>query len=247
MLTRENLLKVLGVMFLILSMMVSIPGIFAAGAESESGLVGYWKLDKGSGTLVTDSSGNGNIGTLLGQPSWVVGKTGKALQFNSVGDCVDCGNDSILAPASITVSLWGKRDSTIGWADTFITRPHGGWTSSYAIRKDRFIINFTTQGEKQILFTVPGFEEWTHYVLTYDGSNMRGYINGVEVSNSPVSVTDTILYSSAGDAPVVIGAHGKGGAGALNGAIDEVRIYNRALSKEEVKEQYGKGGAEPAK
>ncbi|MDO9464530.1 MAG: LamG domain-containing protein [bacterium] len=218
-------------------MMFSIPDVFAADVESETGLVAYWKFDEGSGARLADSSGNFNRGTSLGA-SWVDGKFGKALHFNGKDDYVDCRNTASFAPESnITVSLWGKRDSRISWADAFITKAHGGWTASYAIRESRFIINFVTQGEKTVYFGDQPFGVWTHYAFTYDGSKMRGYINGVEVAKSPVSVTDTIKYSSA---PLIIGAHGSTGAGSLNGAIDEVRIYNKALSAEQIKELYQK-------
>jgi len=65
-------------------------------------LVGYWKLDDGSGTVAADSSGNGNDGTIVNNPTWISGVAGAALEFHGLGvsggggDYIDCGNDPIL-------------------------------------------------------------------------------------------------------------------------------------------------------
>ncbi len=55
-------------------------------ANADPGLVGWWRLDEGSGTTAYDSSGNGRHGTLLGNPQWVTGKIGGALEFDGQGN-----------------------------------------------------------------------------------------------------------------------------------------------------------------
>ena len=70
-------------------------------------LVAHWKLDDGSGTTAIDSSGNGNDGTFVGDPQWVAGKLGGALDFDGDGDYVDFGNDTIFdITDAFSLTLW---------------------------------------------------------------------------------------------------------------------------------------------
>ena len=79
--------------------------LFLPFAVKAQDLVGYWKFEEGSGTIVADSSGYGNNGNTYG-PSWVDGKIGKALNFDGNDDYVDFGNSNSLNTTSITVSFW---------------------------------------------------------------------------------------------------------------------------------------------
>ena len=79
-----------------------------------NGLIGYWKLDEGSGTLTVDSSGNGNTGTINGTPTWTTGKNGAALLFSDAGGSyyLDMGNITAMnGLTAITVSAWVKSSS----------------------------------------------------------------------------------------------------------------------------------------
>ncbi len=84
-----------------------------ASADIADGLVGYWPLDEGAGTTTSDSSGNGNDGT-LNLPGWGSGKFGGALDFDGTDDYVDCGNSSILyfGTGDFTISAWIKMPSS---------------------------------------------------------------------------------------------------------------------------------------
>ena len=63
-------------------------------------LVAYWRLDEGSGTTANDSTGNGNDGTFNGDPQWVEGYYGSAIEFDGAGDFLDCGSDPSLPDRS---------------------------------------------------------------------------------------------------------------------------------------------------
>ena len=69
-------------------------------------LVGWWKLDEGTGTTARDISGYGNDGTFGGDPQWVAGRFGKALEFDGSDDFLDCGNDPRLDLTLWTIAFW---------------------------------------------------------------------------------------------------------------------------------------------
>ncbi|MHC4500734.1 MAG: LamG-like jellyroll fold domain-containing protein, partial [Planctomycetota bacterium] len=79
-------------------------------APEAQGPVAHWQLDEGAGTIAADSSGNGLDGTLMGDPQWVAGIIGGALEFDGVDDYVDCGNPSILdfGTGDFAISAWIK-------------------------------------------------------------------------------------------------------------------------------------------
>jgi len=81
-----------------------------AGAQDPD-LLGWWKLDDGTGTIAVDSSGNGNDGTFVGDPEWVAGKFGSALLFDGQGgERVSLGGLDIPSGA-MTVTCWFKADN----------------------------------------------------------------------------------------------------------------------------------------
>jgi len=88
-------------------LMIALAGL-PAGVRAEGdddGLVAEWHFDEGSGSVLEDSSGNGNDGVIYGA-TWVEGKYGKALSFDGVDDYVDFGNDASLNVECITLEAW---------------------------------------------------------------------------------------------------------------------------------------------
>jgi hypothetical protein len=88
----------------------STPSILSHQAKAAtSGLAGYWKFDEGSGTVASDSSNNGNTGTLVNGPQWVDGIRGNALTFDGVDDYVDVlDSNNLDVSQSITIEAWVK-------------------------------------------------------------------------------------------------------------------------------------------
>ena len=81
-------------------------------------LVGHWKLDEGSGGTIADSSGNGNDGAIVGNPTQIPGMGGTALEFHGLGttggggDHINCGNAAILdITGPISIALWIRPDA----------------------------------------------------------------------------------------------------------------------------------------
>ena len=81
--------------------------VLAIASNVSADLIAHWRFDEGSGTIAADTSGNSNDGTLMGNPQWVTGKIGGALEFDGDGDYVDCGNDAIFdITEEITLAIW---------------------------------------------------------------------------------------------------------------------------------------------
>src|SRR3989338_10335151 len=84
-----------------------------ASADITSGLVWYWKLDENSGSIVADSSGNGNTGTLIGGAAWLSGYTNSDVNFDGADDMVTVADNVAFDPAIVSVSAWVNPTSVI--------------------------------------------------------------------------------------------------------------------------------------
>jgi len=114
--------------FFLLAISFSLPAVTEASTikapPSALGLVGYWPMNEGVGTLAGDASGNGNTGTLSGSsiPTWTTGKRGNALNFNGTSAYVAISDSTALkgGSGSITLSAWYKRSASTGAFQTVI-------------------------------------------------------------------------------------------------------------------------------
>ena len=224
-------------------------GFFSGGTNAPSvpedtmtrGLVGYWSFDEGSGSAAYDASGNGNDGTLIHDPKWTQGKSGSALQFDGVDDYVDCGNnESLNITDAITIEAWVKITS-FDEIDAIV------YKQSSSDTKDGY--NLDIRSANLVYFDVPDGTNWRgitasitsglwHYIAaTYNKVNSKIYIDGVERASE--YYTHDLIGNSQ---HLQIGGRGIEGFRFFNGLIDEVRIYNRALSAEEVRYHYNHGG-----
>ncbi len=227
----------------------------ACGDNLKRGLVLWLRLDDGSGTTASDSSGYGNDGTVYngsvscanpptagaGCPEWVDGKIGKALSFDGVDDYVkvpDSASLQNLLPASYEV--WVKGVGMV------ITK-----SVTATIRQ---VLIDPTYNWAEIRIFVPGIDiqarsvdnavdptQWTHIVgVVYEDLTARLWINGNEVT---YAIQTTGAASPPDDTGewIAIGKRPYENTGHFNGTIDEVRIYNRALSEDEIKALYYEG------
>ena len=222
----------------------------------ESGLVGLWHMDDGT-SPTADSSGNGNDGTLNGGVTWVGSdggnwdskspvqqfSTGDSLSFDGIDGYVDVGNSATLNPASkMSVEAWiyPERSLPSGY-EGIVARYYtaGDSTTSWALSKDFDTWCFYIQQSDLTLKTSPtspvSLTTWSHVVGVADGSKVRLYVNGVEVG-SGTDYDSTILQATR---TVTIGKYRTPGTwGVYEGKIDEVRIYNRALSEDEIEAHF---------
>ena len=213
-------------------------------ADIWSGLVGWWKFDEASsgtcaGATVVDASNHGNTGTCTGSPTYGTGKIGQgAMSLDGVTQYVTIGQQAVLAPALISVSAWVKPVAVTGYADGASIAEYSDsrhWMQGYALYLYGGSVYFglgngTTYFRSASSTVSAG--SWVHLVGVFDGNNAYLYINGALVSTqNGVSVT----YNATNTFTI---GHGSGNASFVNGSIDDVRVYNRALSAADVSMLY---------
>jgi tetratricopeptide (TPR) repeat protein len=205
----------------------------ALGNVQLSGLVGWWKLDESEGTIAADSSGNGNDGTLHGNPQWQpsAGKVGGALEFDGVDDYVD--TDYATDFPTWTIAAWVKSSAA----------PSSAAPSGPVHRDKNYQINWnhTTdvfRGAAGVSIEGTWYAAsfgkleanmWYHLAATYDGENLRAYKDGVLVTNNSAPSGNP----DAESATLKFGRHSKN-TNYFGGTIDDVRIYNYALSESDI-------------
>jgi hypothetical protein len=216
---------------------------------SQSGLIGWWKFDEGSGTIVYDSSGDGNHGTIYGA-TWIhyqektrgywYGET--ALNFDGIDDYVEIPN-FFPYNESGTATMWVKpafepNDGLTHWLiDGGVDSDTGFW---WAKRSDNTLCFNIRGNSPDTPITYPvnssifGNNTWHHVAITWwnkgpGNSEMRMYLDGNLVnSTSSATVPDRTRSSMLIGISIYYDR-------AWKGIIDDVRVYDRALSEEEIK------------
>ena len=216
--------------------------LYLATGGTDTSLIGHWKLDETSGTTAADSSGNGNDGTMTGGldagTDSVTGKINTALNFDG-DDEINISNSNILEPTLFTVAAWVRPVDVDSPLETQgIYKGAGGNGNDVS---HRMIANNNVAGRVEFrcdnnasgahLVTVNGVlsdNTWTHLAMTWDGTQITGYVDGISVGSDAVGPGCGYTNSDGaqiGDAP---------GTQQFNGDIDDVRLYDRALSAAEI-------------
>lgn len=200
---------------------------------NQTGLVLCMYMDETTGTLIQDYSGMGNNGTWYGNDSvnYSTGKFNTGLQFDGVDDYVNVGNDTSLNPKNITISIWFNKSSTGSF-------PH--LVSKYNVYR----INIRDADNKKIMvrlnnnavndiFSSTTIENNKNYnfVWTHQNTTSKTYLNGIlEATKISVALIDNTQDVRFGTT-LGVGTY-------YNGSTDEVLIYSRAWSPEEVRQNY---------
>ena len=211
------------------------------GQSANQGLVAHWSFDGREEKTAADSSGSGNEGEVAGATR-ADGKAGLALQFDGQDDYVNCGNgDSINITDELSVSAWVNIASYhedvyhdvvlskgVGAYSVFLHRKGGGQINGYV----------TIGGEQRSLsIHAPEFNGWHHIAMTVRDGQQRTYYDGVlqaaSTHSGAIGATDRNLLIGYGE--------NFPSQGHFHGMVDEVRIYNRVLSPEEMQWQYDSG------
>ena len=196
------------------------------------GLVAAYSFDEGSGTTISDASGNGNNGTISGTTWTTSGKYGKALVFNGTSTLLNINNSATLQLSSaMTLEAW-VNPSTVSnvWRDV-IYKGDDNYYLEGTSGNGRVPAMGGTFGTSDVVLYGTGplsASTWTHLAATYDGATTRLYVNGVQAASQ--AQTGAIKNSTN---PLQIGGDSIYGQ-FFQGTIDEVRVYNVALTAAQI-------------
>jgi len=206
----------------------------------EEGLVSYWSLDEASiiGETVKDDWGD-NDGKIVGNPKTVEGKIGEALEFD--------GDDYIRLspvemPEGVTITAWVNPEAWVPpkYSEVLDTWSPGGPADWYRLGFDNTgklecvaDTGDDDSGRESTTFDASGLSGWHHVagVRDYEAKVLRLYVDGSEVSSKPFKGTTALKPAN-----LVIGARGDGKDEFLNGIIDEVALFNVALTEDDIKD-----------
>jgi hypothetical protein len=205
----------------------------------------YWTMEEGAGATTADTVGNSD-GTLVGA-TWTTGVSGSGLEFNGTSDYVVIDNTPALdiTGTEITLMAWiyphdaglpGDPELASG-SRPISKRTDAGGSEVYAMKLEDYRLCFRLAPETSCEYTdhVLVLNEWVHVAMVYDGVDKRIYINGVLDESGPEARTAPIEASSR---PVFLGMR-EGEGRNFNGVLDEVKIYDQALSADEVQAIHG--------
>lgn len=218
-----------------IGIIICIVGANSISAYNQEDVVGIWLLDEGEGDVIEDSSGNGHHGTITGILDWVEGKFGSGLKYPGNGaNFASVEHRDDLDLVTYTLMAWiniadrGDWQCVVGKEE-----PFGIGNYSLFINRDALkpVNEFWVAGVYRGIMgkTVVTDEEWHHIAGTYDKSFMKIYVDGVmegqmAATDDPDTTTGVIR----------LGVRINGG-NAFNGILDEVALFNVALSDSEIK------------
>jgi peptidoglycan hydrolase-like protein with peptidoglycan-binding domain len=203
-------------------------------ADITTGLVGHWTFDN----TENDSAGS-NHGTLVGGPTYTTGNIGQALTFDGVDDHVTVPDHASLdGMSALTVAMWVQDSTTPGSQRSFLEKVSG----AYDINKDanNLLDLRIADGAPNIaaINDIPNTDTlaWMHIAMVYTGTELIGYIDGVEVGRADASGLGAIRNNAN---VLIMGCDGDVDNTCFpdeffKGLMDDVRIYNRALAPADI-------------
>jgi len=215
---------------------ISIP----AEISNDGGLVGLWHMNEGSGNITNDSSGLGNNGTCYGVGgqvcNWTAGRFGYGVLFDGVDDYINTTLTANLSGGGdFTIEAWvkaGGDDEKYVVAQTGTVSPYGSDFIFYYHTDPTYLFWMRSIGLAPPAGFVP--TRWNHLAMVWDRSTetYEGFVNGVSIG------TSATVSGYSGTGSIKIGTRGDATTTFFDGTIDEVAIYNRSLSAEEVRDHY---------
>ena len=201
--------------------------------------IAYWRLGETSGTVAADSSGSHLDGTFvhvtLGVAGALAGDTDKAARFNGSNGVVEVSNDSVLRlNGSWTIEFWARQISFMNAKPGILGKGTGGNKNTYSVFADSGG-QLWLQRNNKLVGSGPGAlaAGYKQFTVTYDGTRVRWYVNGVLATNSLI----TYPSSSGNGQKLQIGAAQDAG----DNDIDEVALYPSALSAARIAAHYAAG------
>jgi hypothetical protein len=200
---------------------------------NKTNLSAQWKFDEGSGLTAKDASGNGNTGAISGTPTWSTAKIGNtALTLGATTYVTGTGNalPNLGANATATITAWIKPTSVAGTQTIFSKGASAscfnyGMTLTAGLLKAR-----NTSNDRSLAGTIVA-NQWQHVAIVFTNAGAQGYINGVSVGSDASAGT-----TSCGDTNWIIGGRAYNATTTENvsGQVDDIKIYQRALTATEL-------------
>ena len=221
-------------------------GLAPLPARAAGGLVAAYAFDEATGSTLSDASGNGNTGTISGA-TWTSGRYSYGLAFNGSSARVNVQDTpSLDLTTAMTLEAWVKPTTvTSSWRDVIYKGNDNYYLEATSTSTARPVGGATIAGvHPQATGTVAiAANTFTHLATTYDGSAIRLFVNGTQVASTAATgsiATSTKQLQIGGD-----GIYGQYFAG----TIDEVRIYNTALTQAQIQADMnspiGSGSSDP--
>ena len=233
-----------------LAVLITLP-VIAQPDTTDPSLILYVSFDELEGGQVPDHSLYAHRGTLIGSPSLVPGKFGQAMEFDGESEFVEFPHDeSLTVENAMTVMAWiyTPRWANHGWQGIVAK---GNWMRSYSLYTyihGQIHVSVNDWSGADSTVTVP-LNEWAHVAAQFDNGVFRFWLNGVRsppgFHTHPQAARHPMLPGRCDWFPVRIGNTQEGGRTFL-GKIDEVRVFNRALTDEEIQAEMQSGLAEGA-
>jgi hypothetical protein len=224
---------------------VLLLGLAANIAEgADPSLVGRWKFDENGGTTATDSSGHGNDGIIYGA-TWTPDIFGFALQFDGIDDYVEAPKSVSLDDITSEITLTAWVNISTGTRQTILDRFLCGTVNERSFEFDidsTGEVNFSLCGDGSVGDSVwlksagvVSPDTWTHLAAASDGTTMKIYINAVQDLNTEIPPSGIHVSAANLNIGRWLYASPNDWYYPFNGKLDEVRIYNRVLSENEIK------------
>lgn len=204
-------------------------------ASASQDIRGHWRLDDGTGFVIADASGNGNIG-FAKDIQWKAGVRNSCILFDGKG-VINCGNDSSLCPENgLTIEAWMKP-----WQLPYNNYP------TIMHKEGSYAFRFAPGGKLSLLLWLDGKEQeltskntewpnskWQHVAATFDGSKITLYVNGEKDNELAVKgkIAGSKTYCYIGSV---------NGKSVMTGHLDEIRITGRAFTADEIFASYDDG------
>ena len=215
--------------------------------QNKKGIVGNWHFNEGAGNVAYDSSGYGNDGIINGA-TWGDGKYNPALEFDGVDDYADCGNGSSLDLTNtndFTIELWAKKYDNLPSGNVMgLAGKNIKYAIDYYFERNKLRAGIRNSEDGQYIITADApnnLLDWTYVAFTYESEKSEGmklYVNSeLKSFRTTIGLHD---FSDTSRHFQISGAATGGNIEKFNGAINEVKVYNRALSADEILENYNK-------
>ncbi len=208
-----------------------IQGLVGASAP---GPVAHWSFEDN----VNDVSGNGFDGTREGTTAYVAGKNGKGLQFDGTTGCMSIPSSTqgstLDFTGPYTMMAWVYRTGTGVAQDMIWRRYPTSWQPSYALgMTSADWAQYAGPGSHVETSTPPPTNQWAHYAASWDGTNMRLYIDGVKLADNPAATGAPVSSPDL----TLLGCGSQGGTDRrsfFKGILDDVKFYNQTLSDADI-------------